>query len=335
MQIRAKEFDFYPERVDVTPADLERINQHFAIAPLRAEQVYVRKIALCNDRYDRSGERFPLAYLERFRDTLVGKALLVAHDRSRLPLGRFFRAEVVRGDAAAIGARAHDPDLAPDSEAAHWLLTWVYLVKTPANEEIRAQLDGGVYSHVSIGFRWADLLCDLCGRSYFRSDCPHVIGHEYDGRLCTATYGGDPRRVEAVEGSLVYLGTQYGAVVTKSDDRAAEKALLVDDASGAASLRSEIDRLKAEVARLRPLAEDGELYRTDLRQEVLRLAGCVGSAHEAEFLCEALAGMPAARWKQLRDEYQARFDERFPPAPMGRLDAVAPSGKDPRPYGLF
>ena len=71
------------------------------------------------------------------------------------------------------------------------------------------------------------------------------------------------------------------------------------------------------------LAEDGRLYRADLRAEVARLAGCVGAAKEAALLAEALADQPAARWKELRDEYQARFDARFPPQP------TAPPPGDP------
>ncbi|HEU4754498.1 MAG TPA: hypothetical protein VFU47_15420, partial [Armatimonadota bacterium] len=179
-----------------------------------------------------------------------------------------------------------------------WLYCWVYLVKTPANEEVRAQIDGGVYSHVSIGYRWADLTCDLCGRSYFNGDCPHVIDQVYDGRRCTATYSGDTSRVEAVEGSLVYLGAQYGAVVTKSDDRQAEKQALRP-------------RPEEEDA----LAAEGRLYRQDLRGEILRLARCVDAERESAMLLDALGDVPAERLKEVLTEYQRRFDGLFPPEP--------------------
>jgi hypothetical protein len=107
-------------------------------------------------------------------------------------------------------------------KSAVFLVPWFYMVKTAENEEVRRQIDAGVWSHVSIGFRYADLVCDLCGRSYWSGEegtCPHVVGRVYDGRECTATYGGDLRKVEAVEGSLVYLGCQRGAVMIKSAAR--------------------------------------------------------------------------------------------------------------------
>ncbi len=345
MEIRSKEFPLRAEVVSASAADLEVINRAFALTPLAAEQVYVRKIALCNDRYDRTGERFPLAYLERFRDTLVGKALLVSHDRKGLPLGRFFKAEV-----------AQDP-----VDGTQWLITHVYLVKTPGNEELRAQIDGGILAHVSVGFRWADLLCDLCGRSYFRGDCPHLIGQLYDGHECTATYGGDPRRVEAVEASLVFLGAQYGSVIvkrsgtchrgtesTETDGRGEEMDENVRSEGEAAGTRIPVSAGEGESEGprleegLRGLAEDGRLYRADLRAEVLRLARLVGAEREATFLCEALADQPAARWKELCEEYQARFDRLFPPAGVGEIpgerDAAgarpAGGGSVPREFGV-
>jgi hypothetical protein len=243
---------------------LAAINR-YALEPLTREQVYVRRMRLCSDQPDRAGERFSLAYLERFRETLPGKPLLGSHDKRSIPLGRFFAAELetVPGGAVECGgstplsraAARRREAAAPSTEegwdkearaprgvepplstavsshrtpqhaapaAVTYLVPWFYMVKTAENEEIRRQIDAGVWSHVSIGFRFADLICDLCGRSYWSEggaeSCRHVIGRVYDGRECTATYGGDLAKVEAVEGSLVYLGCQRGAEMIKSSD---------------------------------------------------------------------------------------------------------------------
>lgn len=289
MEIRSKEFQVQAERVAVSEEDLQLINQRYALAPLSEDQVYVRRLAVCNDAYDRTGERFPRFYLERFAQTLPGKPLLAHHNKGQFPLGRFYKAEVLTEPGEEGG-----PPVT-------WLYCWAYLVRTPGNEEIRTQVDAGVYSHVSIGFRWADLTCDLCSRSYFQGDCPHVIDREYDGRRCTATYAGDPARVEAIEASLVYLGAQYGAVVTKSDDRDAEKEKLSPTRPADAEATPE-------------LGEDGRLYRADLRGEIVRLAHCLNARREAEALLEALGEPTAERLKQLLADYQARFDRHFGPA---------------------
>lgn len=284
MDIRSKEFQIQAEEAEISPDDLKQINSYYALAPLEAGQVYVRKLALCNDIYDRTGERFPRAYLERFAETLPGKPLLAHHDKGQYPLGRFFKAEVTVEPGKA------------GSPPVTWLYCWVYLVKTPGNQEVRTQIDAGVYCHVSIGFRWADLSCDLCSRSYFGPECSHVIDREYEGRRCTATYSGDTARVEAVEGSLVYLGAQYGAVIAKDGERKEEKQPL------------------AQTCGVDPsLTVDGRLYRDDLRQEIRRTAGCVGAEQEAEMLVEALGEVPAERLKEVLSGYQRRFDRIFPP----------------------
>jgi hypothetical protein len=293
MEIRSKHTAMAPEAPEVSEADVALINERFALRPVEAGDLYVRRLAVCNDQYDRTHERFPRAYLERFAATLPGKSLLAHHDQRRFPLGRFFKAQVETA-----------PPTAPGEPPVTWLYAWAYVIKTPPNEEVRRQIDGGVFSHVSIGFRWSDLLCDLCGRSAGHAECGHEPGQAYDGRRCTATYGGDLEQVEAVEASLVYLGAQYGAAVTKALPLAAEPE---------------------EAA----LAADGREYRAELRREILRLATCVGADSEAAMLLEALGEPPAARLREVLHGYAVRFDALYPleftPATPAPLPAPEPA----------
>jgi hypothetical protein len=176
--------------------DMKLINS-FAKRELRADEVYVASMYLANDQVDRTFERFPISYLEQFAETIVGRSLLIGHDHRSAPEGLFFKAEVTK-----------------EGDVTH-LRPSFYVVKTRANEHLRAQIDGGVYRYVSIGFHYEDLVCDICGQSIFDRECPHVPGQEYDGAVCTATYSG---KAEAVEGSIVYLGAQYGAELKKAHE---------------------------------------------------------------------------------------------------------------------
>jgi len=294
--LRSKETALRAEAREVSEEDLALINERFALRPLRADELYVRRLAVCNDRYDRTWERFPAAYLERFAATLPGKALLAHHDHRRFPLGRFFKAAVETA-----------PPAEPGGEPVRWLYGWAYLLNTPANEEVRAQIDAGIYSHVSIGFRWADLACDLCGRSLATAECGHVPGRDYDGRRCTATYSGDAAEAEAVEASVVTLGAQYGAAIMKS---------------AAADPDEEA------------LRRDGREYRDELAREIRRLADCLGAATEADLVLEALGDPPAARLREVLHGYAVRFDAVFPlefapratPAPPEREAGVLQGG---------
>ena len=80
----------------ITADDLERIN---ALAPesLRADQVYVRSMYLCSSLpCDADGCCFTRNALEQIAGKIVGQSVLAGHNRTRLPLARFFKAAVVQ-----------------------------------------------------------------------------------------------------------------------------------------------------------------------------------------------------------------------------------------------
>jgi hypothetical protein len=213
MNYHSKIFEAKVDVGEPTDGDLALING-FAKRRLTADEVYVASMHLANTAVDRSFERFPVSYLEQFKDTIVGKSLLIGHDHRAAPEGLFFKAEVM----GEHGAQSTEPEARSSQPGAH-LKAWFYVVKTKQNEHLRAQVDGGVYRYVSIGFQYEDLVCDICGQSLFSRECPHVPGRDYDGKTGTATYAGN---AEAVEGSIVYLGAQYGAELLKA--RAARDA---------------------------------------------------------------------------------------------------------------
>jgi len=181
-----------------TKRELDLINR-FARRPLAADEVYVGESDLCNDRVDRAFERFTPQVLQDFAESLPGKSLLAGHDHGSLPMGLWFDARLRR-----------------DEHAVTHLRPSYYIVKTRDNEHHRTQLDGGVYRYASIGFRAQDLVCDICGKSWFGWECQHYPGKAYDvgGQRVVATahyMRSDAQPAEAVEGSMVYLGCQYDA----------------------------------------------------------------------------------------------------------------------------
>jgi hypothetical protein len=299
-------------------AELARIRQ-FALEELAPEELYVRHVRLATDAVDRTWERLPRDYLERFAATLPGKPLLLGHDHQETPTGLWFQAAV--REAAA-------------GEPGEWVLeAGFYLRKSPANEEIRRQIDAGVIRYASIGFRYDLLVCDLCGGATARpgmaGPCDHWPGRLYDGQVATYSYGGDPERVEAHEGSLVYLGAQYGAELVK-DAGADVTGGQGDGATGrpaktGLSLPSSDPPVAPSPCRpvapslgdAAELIADGQAYRASLKAELVRLAGIVRAEAEAALLVAALDGQPAAKWLPVIASFQARLDALLPPAPLG------------------
>lgn len=299
-----------------TPDDLSLINQH-ALRPVAAEDVTIVPMRLANDQLDRAHERFPKAYLERFAETLPGKSLMLGHDYRTSPAGRFFDAEV-RKDARG-----------------HYLYARAFMA---ASNPIAADVAMGIAKGVSIGFQPDTRLCDLDGKDYdgywkstsqrAQADdepCSHILGREYDGKLCTVTYGGDLQKVEALEGSLVWLGCQRGAetspkgvldAVTKAEhfdalapaggkENAMEKEL--------AAALARVKELEAQVKQLEPLADDGTKYRAWQKSEIARLYTCMDDQQAGAALVDAMADADAGKLDVIRAAAAERQTKHFDP----------------------
>lgn len=190
--------------------------EEYAGAPVSPGDVHVRDVLLCHNQHDYTFERFPKAYLDRFAETIPGKSVLPGHDTGELPIGRWFRGRLQQ-------RVEHEFPLAPSFEPGQAKVTWLkagfYFPDDAGTELFRKNLDTGVYRWVSIGFRYDDLVCDVCSKSYLGGDCPHIIGRPAgadDDRVVMATYGGDPKKAQALEGSLVFFGAQQRARVTRA-----------------------------------------------------------------------------------------------------------------------
>jgi hypothetical protein len=215
---------------EAAPADLALINASYAQHPVTAEDVHIRQARVAHNSYDRSGERFTKAVLERFADTLPGRSLLVGHDTSGAPIGRWFRADTrtrsedfptlvtTKKDAGEDSAKALDtiPGFETQRQRVTWLESAFYFANDPGTELQRKNIDTGVWQDVSIGFRFDQINCDLCKADYLGGQCPHIFMQRYDGVLATGTYAGDPKNYEARETSVVYLGCQQQAELTKA-----------------------------------------------------------------------------------------------------------------------
>lgn len=235
MNIRVRSIDGV-RAASLTPSESDLAllaGPDYAGQPVEASEVNVRGMLLCHDQYDRTFEKFPRAYLDRFAVTLPGKSVLIGHDKDREPVGRFFRAGIdprredfptlINGKALEedeTGEKAEIvPGFAPRRRSVNYLNAGFYFPNDPEAAGLKNRIDLGVYKSTSIGFRFDDLNCDVCRKSYIRSDCPHILGQrleEKDGLIVTGTYAGDPEQAEALEGSIVYLGAQPGARLIKS-----------------------------------------------------------------------------------------------------------------------
>jgi len=198
---------------------MEAINR-LARLPLRAEQVHIRSMYLCSDRLcPQDWGRFSEAALRQVCRLVVGQSVIAGHDRSRLPIARFFHAEVVQ--------REDDP-FDEEGRPVRWVRAWFYwLRETSGSRDLLLNIDGGIYREVSISWRYRRATCSICGEPI--QSCPHTPGRFYEGRRCTFLI---EDVAEVLEGSIVYKGAEPRTRFEGSHSEGARRAGLADGENG-------------------------------------------------------------------------------------------------------
>jgi len=309
---------------DVTAEQLGKING-LAMVELTADAVYVRRFLLAHNCIDRDRERFNEALLDDFARTLPRKGLLWGHQWGPPGKGLFFDATTEEMTPEAFSALTGEtPQLPPDTSMVKVLWGWAYMLKIAENEGVVANLDGGVYRHVSIGFKAES-------RVPVTDQHGNVLFEEYKPKG------------EAIEGSLVLLGAQPGATAQKAldiDEASDAHISAPNDKGGSTSMKwlkmiaaklgkpdlteetagdaiaAALDAKDATITELTQKAADGEAYRKSLVDDCLKFGRLLkempddeeGTKKKTEFI----GTWPIAEVKTLRDSLEGRARKEFP-----------------------
>lgn len=185
---------------DISEDQLGKIRK-YTLNEIPADQLYARKMLLAHNAIDRDNERFSEKLLEDFVRTLPGKSLLIGHQWGPPGKGLFFDAYLEEMDLQAARSMTGEDLKLPDGVTQFKaLMGWFYTTKSPGKEDLLADIDAGIVRHVSIGFNAANCL---------------KVSNEANGETLYWEYKGPG---EAREGSLVWLGAQPGATITKAAD---------------------------------------------------------------------------------------------------------------------
>lgn len=228
------------EGAALAAGDLELIGQ-LARKPMSPEEVYTFSVRLCDNEIDRDFERFLPRTLEELAPMFVGKSGIFDHQWSaRGQAARIYKTEVV-----------HEPQRTTRAGDGYcWLKGYAYMMRTESNQDLIAEIEGGIKKEVSVGCAVEREVCSICGCDRTAVDCKHQKGQEYGGQLCWADLEGAS---DAYEFSFVAVPAQPMAGVVKSADRAV-KSLEQQAALG----RRYLEQLRKETVRLALLA-DAEL----------------------------------------------------------------------------
>jgi hypothetical protein len=251
------------------------------------EEVKTFKFHLAHNFVDRDGERFTIGTLNQFAKTIVGKEFLIAHLWGPPGEGKFYGAEVLQvsiDEALSIASDHPDSEVLRkqlekiqgiDGHIAFLDVKMYMLADSPWARKIGA----GINTHVSIGFS--------AGRAAEVTDeSNNLLWREYK-------YQGGSKRTEALEGSLVFLGSQYGAGSKKSPDEGDPEMIKVKmfgkefelDSEKPDSLKALTDAAEGEQAKV--TEAQGKLAESErnlkaAQDELAALKASVGDAEKAK-----------------------------------------------------
>lgn len=272
----------------VDEQELTQIN-HFSRRKLTQDEVYTFAVRLCDNEVDRDGERFEAQTLEGLAELFVGKTGIFDHQWSANgQTARIYRTEVVDepGTITAVG------------DGYRYVKGYAYMLRTPGNEELITQLDGGIVREVSVGCAVGRSVCSICGKQ--AGSCIHKKGEKYDGKLCYTKLEG---AVDAFEWSFVAVPAQPKAGVLKTKSRG--QMLSLKQLAQKHGCQGELEQLEKD-------ARMGRRYMAQLRREVVRLSGLSRDGVDNRVMEGIAEKLEETELLELKRTYAKQAARRFP-----------------------
>lgn len=182
------------KRAGLAP-DMALINAQ-ALVELSADDVFVFRVAACDDQVDRDNERFTPKALEQMADLFVGHTIIMDHNWS----------------SKNQTARIYDADV-QESGGVNRLILSAYMIRNDATAPVIQAIEGGILREVSVSCQVEHAVCSICGTDKAVAWCDHRPGKAYDGEICVVSLDDAS---EAYEVSFVAVPAQREAGVIKS-----------------------------------------------------------------------------------------------------------------------
>lgn len=187
----------------VNEKELNKINK-MTLEPLKADDVFVFKVAMCDNAIDRDFEVFPLKTLNKLKSLFVGKTMIKDHRRSAdNQIARIYDTELI----------ASSTEVTEKGEVYTKLVGHCYMLNSEANKGFIDEIKAGIKKEVSVSLKTTKAVCSICGKDNVKDYCNHWWGKEYDGQTCHFSLE-DP--TDAYELSFVAVPAQPKAGTLKA-----------------------------------------------------------------------------------------------------------------------
>ena len=217
------------KNAESTDEDLAQINLH-TTREIEKGELFIFKIAICDNEVDRDIERFTEHCLDEFAELFIGKTVIADHNpKASNQSARIFKTEVIE-----VQDNMTKANLPLKRLVAH-----CYMIRTKSNEDLILEIEGGIKKEVSISARVSSFGCSVCGQDRRKSPCEHQKGLYYNGELCFHNLSSAK---DAYEVSFVAIPAQRGAGVIKGFELEIQS---INEFDGSSEL--ELLKIKAQI----------------------------------------------------------------------------------------
>jgi hypothetical protein len=188
--------------LEITDGELDKINA-LAIKELSADDVFIFKVAMCDNEIDRDFEYFPADTLAQMAELFKGKTVISDHKRTASnQVARIYDTELVKTGEYSLSGENYTQ-----------LVAKCYMLKSEATADLIAAIEAGITKEVSVSCAIKSAVCSICGTDNRETYCKHWNGETYDGNVCYFALKG---ALDAYELSFVAVPAQPKAGVTKA-----------------------------------------------------------------------------------------------------------------------
>ncbi len=184
----------------VSEEDVDKIHNLPNPPPVKvtAGEIYVRKCRLTGDGINRHFGRFHTEDLQMLLDKVQGVSCLIGHRKDMAGIARFFSGGIEKYPARELESG--------EMTEMSFIVPKIYWMKSHSRaEDLKTNIDGGIYHQASISWYFEKPVCGLCGKDI--RECDHVPGKRYGGKLCYFWY---TNIGDVLEGSIVFAGGHPG-----------------------------------------------------------------------------------------------------------------------------
>lgn len=206
--------------------ELRLINQ-LTMKDLTAKEVFVFKLALCDNEVDRDVEQFSDSCLIELAEMFKGRTVIADHmPKASNQSARIYdtTVEQVVGKSNSIGQQYKR------------LVAKCYMPLTKSNEDLITEINAGIKKEVSVNVSVKEINCSICGANRRKELCSHQRGEEYNGSKCYFILNDAS---DAYEVSFVAVPAQKEAGVTKNHIKGNEELDI--------SKQLEIEKIKTQI----------------------------------------------------------------------------------------